>query len=404
MPDETLQQAGADLAHQQSNQDRQAAWIKDGTPTSPPVTTETPAAPAAPAAPETVQVRHRDGTLGTKLPADALPEGVRPAFTPKPEGGAAPTSATPTPGQAASATASPAAPAPGASATEIADFIEAQLENGEPFKLPKGLRLPMKRNGQVEYDPLDRVMTERMLERDYRHKTADAARARRELEQQQTALRAAEAKLQAREQWLGEREAQMVEAQKDPEKWESYLEMQRRYREDPVFRKLMDDALRVRETDAELGVFRERDHAAVVADATAMAADWIAEIGQDPDFAGVDPERVRAVYAHALTTGQAQLSPDAVRGIYEQEAAYLSRSQSPLQRKLAELTAQVAELTAAKGAERHNAVTTHALTRAATPPVVTGAGRPPAGAPPAPPKRFGINELAERNQQWASER
>lgn len=378
--DETIQDAGAAL----SNAERVGNWVKDGTPAAEPVTTETPAA-------ETAEEQQR-GPDGRFLPKGSEP--IRPADTPA--------SATPTPASSASATPSavPAAPAPGASAAEVQEFIEAQLGEGT-FQVPKGVKIPLKRGDTIEYATIEELQKRGMLELDYRHKTAERAREKRENEAIQTRLAATEARVQAREQWLAEREAEMREAQKDPEKWEAYQDLQRLYQSNPQFRKVMDDALAKRETDAELAVYQGRDYQAQVQEGVELATSWIDQFASE--FADVNPERVRVRYAEALSAGRARLDPEFVRGIYEDEARYVTSTTSPLQQQLADLKARLAAIEDAKGAEKHNATTAHALSRAKAPPVAAS-GRPPAPAGAPATSRFGMNELVERNQAWANQR
>lgn len=349
--------------------DIQADWIADGTKAAEPVTIETPAV-------ETVvaQPRAADGTF-------ASPTG-------------APASATPTPAVPASA-ASAAAPV-----SAVQEFIEAQLGDGV-FQVPKGVKLPLKRGDTIEYATVEELQARGMMELDYRHKTADVARQRREIDARDTALRAEAAKVTARDTQLAEREAELVAAQKDPAKWQAYQQMQTLYQSNPQFRKTLDDALAKRETDAEIAVYREQDYRAQVQQGTDLAASWITEAARE--FPGVSPERVRSVYAQALAAGQAQLDPAHVRAIYQQESGYLTASQGPLQKQLAELTAQVAALTASKETERANATTQHAVKRAQTPPVAVVGNAPVTVQPPAG-SRFGPNELVERNAAWARQR
>jgi hypothetical protein len=373
LPEETIRDAAEVL----SNAEVVGNWVKDGTPAAEPVTTETPVVEGE---------QPRDPATGKFLSKDSPAE----------------PSATPTPGAQPSATPTPAAPAPGASAEAIQEFIEATLGEGT-FKIPKGAKLPLKRGETVEYATVEELQKRGMLELDYRHKTAEVARQRRDDDAARTRFQAQEARVKAREEWLTERETEMREAQKDPEKWAAYQEMQRLYQENPQFRKVMDDALAKRETDAENAVYQEREYHTQVQDGVTLAAGWIDQLASDPKYVGVNPERVRVRYAQALTAGQATLDPGEVRALYDEEARYLVESQSPLQKQLADLQAQVAELKAAKGAEKHNAGTAHALARAKTLPVAA-TGRPP--EPAAAPKsgRFGMTELAERNQEWAKQR
>lgn len=391
MPPETIQEAGASLA---GNAERIQEWVKGPNPA--PVATDAPApapvpdpAPAATPAPEGEQPR--DPVTGKFLPKDKADEGAPP-----------PSATHATDGASAAPAAPPAPPPPGASAQAVIDYLEAQ-HGDQPFKIPRDVRIPLKRGDQVEYATVEELQKRGMLELDYRHKTAEVARQRREYEDRQTKLAAEQARFQAREQWLKEREAEMIEAQKDPEKWDAYLELQRQYQTNPHFRKVMDDALAKRESDAELAVYQEERYSTEVNRGVELAASWIEEMGRDPQFAGVNAERVRVRYAQALVAGQASLDPAEVRALFAEEARYLAESQSPLQTKLAELQAQVDALKGSKAAETHNAKTAHALDRAKTPPVAAS-GRPPAPAAAPAKGRFGPNDLPERNAAWAAER
>lgn len=366
MPDETIETAAKDI---------QASWIADGTPAAEPVTTETPAE-AQPA------VERPRGPDGKFIAAET------------------PASATPTPASPASAPATAVPPA-GATAQQVQEFIEARLGESETFQIPKGVKLPLKRGDKIEYAPVEEVLARGMMELDYRHKTAAVAQQRRDLETRDIAIRAEQAKVEARDKWLAEREAEMREAMKDPQAWEAYLQMQVMYQTNPRFRQTLDDALAKRETDAENAVYRERDYQDQVRHGTELAAAWITDTARD--FPNVDPERVRTLYAQALSAGSATLDPSQVRAIYQQEADYVTRNRGPLEQQLAELKQQVERLTAGKAAEAQNATTQHAVNRAKAPPVAT-TGAPPTPVPMAPKGRFGPGELADRNQEWVRQR
>lgn len=359
--------------------DLEQTWISDGTASAEPVTTETPSPEPAPEPVSTGPARGPDGKF---IAADAAP----PPETP----------ATPTPAPPASAV---AAPAPGASAQAIQDFIDAQLGEGT-VQIPKGAKLPLKRGETVEYATIEELQKRGMLELDYRHKTADLARQRDALRASEAKAQAELARAEARAQWLEEQEQAMREAQKDPQQWEAYQEMMRLYRESPQFRQRMDDALAKRETEAELAVYRERDFETAKQEGSRMAREWITELATE--FPGVDPARVTTLYGQALAAGHAQLHPDAVRAIYQTESAFVQQATSPLEKQLADLTAQVAALTAAQAAEKQNATTAHALSRAKAPPVATH-GLPPTSVGK-PATRFTQNELPDRNSEWARQR
>jgi hypothetical protein len=294
-------------------------------------------------------------------------------------------------------TAQAVSPAPGQ------EFIEAQLADGTVFQVPKGLRLPLKRGAETVYEPVEEVQARGMFERDYRIKSGETAQQRRENEALRAQLEAEQARVQAREQWLAEQEAEMREAQKDPARWESYQQTLALYQTNPRFRQLMDDALAKRETDAVNEVYQRRDYESQVNEGVQLAADWIDQAAKEPSFAGVSADRVRVRYAQALAAGQATLDPGEVRALFEDEARYLTTSQTPLQQELAALKAQVEALQAAKGAEQHNAATAHALQRAKAPPVATR-GTAPAVATSLPQGRFGPRDLPERTQAWIDQR
>jgi hypothetical protein len=359
-----------------------ASWIQDGTPATEPVTTETP----APAAAEE---------------AAPAPEETQPTGPARDEHGrftsAEERAAT---GEQPAAAAEAAAPADGASAQEIVDFIEAQLGEGETFKIPKGVRLPLKRGADIEYVELEELQRRGMLEKDYRHKTGELAQERRAYEQRQTQMQAQEARLRAREEWIQEQEELAREAQTDPEKFAAFEEHLRQYAENPYYRKNVDAALRQRETEAVNEVYRQRDDQEVVSSAVEAAIGWIDEIAGDEKYQHVDKDRVRSLYAQRLSANQATLDPAEVRALFDQEADYLSRSVSPLQQQLADLKAQVETLQASTAGKRQNETTAHAVNRAKTPPVITGSSAPGSGQRPEP-KPFGIRELPDRISQWA---
>jgi len=360
-----------------ASKDIKADWIADGTKAAEPVTTETPVVEPVL---ETSQPRGPDGKF---LPKGSEPVPVEPS---------------------AATLAAPVAPATAApvpvSAQAVQDMIDATRGEGT-FQIPKGVKIPLKRGDQVEYATIEELQKRGMLEVDYRHKTAEAARVKREADARGADIAAREARVTARDQWLKEQEDEMRAAMKDPDKWAAYQDMQRMYQDNPRFRQVMDDALAKRETDAENEVYQEREYQSQVTEGVTLAAGWVEQFAAE--FPRVNPERVRGLYAQALTSGTAQLDPAHVRGIYEQESRYLTESAGPLEKQLATLAAEVEALKGATKAEAHNAATAHALTRAKTPPVAT-TGHPPAPAAAAPGKPFGMRELAQRNQEWANKR
>ena len=135
----------------------------------------------------------------------------------------------------------------------------------------------------------------------------------------------------------------------------------------------------------------------IVQQASTTALGWIKDLAKD--FDGVDQGRVASIYGQRLSAGQASLDISDVRSIYQAEADYLSRASEPLRDQLANLSAKIDKLTASQTAEEHNETTQHAVKRAKTTPVATGAGAPVKAFVPA--EMFGPNELAEKNSAWA---
>jgi hypothetical protein len=270
----------------------------------------------------------------------------------------------------------------------------------EEHQIPKDFLVPLKRGEEVEYVPLTELQSRGMMEKDYRLKTAELAEQRRQFEKQNTDFAANQARVEARDKWLQEREAEMREAQQDPQKWEAYQESMRLYKENPRFRQTMDDALAKRETDAENAVYREREEREAVQEGVNMARSWIDELTKDPQYEGVNAVRVAEVYGNQLRAGTAPLSREAVQAVVHSEAQYLSQSLSPLQKQLESVQSQLNELTEQKKAETHNESTEHALARGKAPNVAPK-GTPPAPAPKKKIERFGMRDLADVNAQWS---
>lgn len=375
---ESLHDAVAAVAAEGAKSNTQIvdSWVKDGTPAAEPVTTETPTVPAA-----TEQPRDDQGRFAPK--SDAAPAAV-------------PAGANASPANAVAGEEQPAAPT-------AQEFIDALLgDKDEAFKIPKGVRVPLKRGNEIEHVPLETLMTGGMMERDYRIKTAETARQRREYEQGQSQVAAERARLQAREAFVKEQEQLFADAQKDPEKWAAFQAHLDQLQSNPFYRKNFEDALAKRETDAELAVYREREEQELIHDGVSQAVEWIERMSKEPDFQNVDAERVRVRYGELLSSGRARLDPSEVQQLFRQEADYLKSRVTPVQSELEALRAEIQALKSGKAAEAHNATTAHALARAKTPPVAQG--QPPAPAGSRPKGQFGPRDLADRNAEWARQR
>lgn len=339
-----------------------AEWIADGTVDTAPVTEVTPAvadqAPAVDPAPAAV---------------------VAPAPAPEP-------AATPAAAEA------PAAP--------VQEFIEAQLD-GKPFQLPKGVMIPQKRGDTVEYEPLTEVQARGMFERDYRLKTAEVAAQRREFELEQA--RAA-ARVKAQEDFLAARIKQLNTIPTSPEEQARQLALAELSKDDPFFQKLFEDAQQGHVLSAE----REVEQQQAEAERQVAIVNLIErDIDRFSTEFHVDPNRLRDRYSAELTAGRAELHPDYLKAIAQQEAQYrqsiADSAVAPLQSKLDEVLAKVAAFEAAQAAQSHNASTSAAIARATNP---VGAPPPAVGAPvptPASSKITGAT-IGERSSSWAAQR
>jgi len=390
--DATLEQAARQLSNE---------WVKSGAAPdpaapapAPPPPAPTPAAPAAPEpAPAVVQVRGPDGRFGPKTPADQLPPGQAPV-TPKLSAAAPP--------------ATPVAPAPGAGAAEVLDFIEAQLEGSvEPFKIPRGVRLPQKRGETIEYEPLDDILKRGMMGKDYIRKTQGVAERTRVLDEREAEMDALNARMAAREQYLQDQEKMLREANTSQEGYDAFQAHLRAMESNPRYKQMVEDAIAKRETDAENTVYRERERQDHTRRGVRQALGWIDELAADPKYAGVDKTRVRLIYGTVLKDGaeDAQLDRRDVEHIFEAEAQYLAQSLTPLQQQVAELTAKVEELSGQQtGVQRHNAQTAHAVQRGGAVPTKPVGGSPPAPAAPGPVAPFTLRDLPDRNREWSNRR
>jgi len=263
----------------------------------------------------------------------------------------------------------------------IKDALEAMLD-GKPYPVPKNLLFNLKTGTQVSQKSLDQVLREGMLFSDYQRKTGETAGLRRQLEQRIAQADAQLAAAKERETWLKEREQEMIEAQKDPAKWEQYQETMRLYQANPAFRKLYDDALSARESKAQLATLSTQAEERELQSVVEQARDWILQLSSE--YPGVNPERVRVVLAYAWQNGQLPWGQEAVRSVYEGEKEYLN--QGPGGQQLASLRAELDALKAAKDAEAHNAKTARAIERGKAPNTAPGGGGPEAPGRILPPK------------------
>ncbi len=343
----------------------QETWITDGTAEVEPVTTETPADEVSaesdanealtttePVSVEVVEVDEATGTVEVEVEAEVVQK-----------------------------------------------FIEGKLGE-EAYQLPEGVLLPQTRGGETEYVPIEDVLERGMKGNDYRLKTTELAQLRRTLDRERDDFKGTETRMDARTKYLDEREAEMKAALTDPKSAAAYQEHLAQYQSNPMYRKNVDSALLQQETEAERDALQEREDSRVVQEASREVFSWIDDL--KTEYAGVDSERVRAIYSRQLSSGEATLDRSAVRNVFQAEQDYVDRTVSPLRDELAGIKAQLESLQASKAADQHNETTQHAVNRAKTTPVATGSGAP--AKAPVKPGKFAPSELSERNQEWANVR
>ena len=337
-------------------------WISDGTPETEPVTVETPAIAPAPEL-STSDVDNVENTGATK---ELVDETV--VDTPVVEDAAA-----------------------------AIEMIAGKLGE-EAYEIPATATIPLKHGDEITYVSVADLQTGNMKDVDYRQKTQAIADQRRELEANGRQMAIDLARLRSDQAFVDEQTKEMKEAQADPTKWDAYQEHLRMIGENPRYAKTFTDAQAQRGTEAELEVRRASDMEVAVNEGSAMAVGWIDELGARDEFKGINKERVQKIYSDQLVSGQAQLAPEAVLRIFEQEADYLKESVSPLQTQVTALTAQVEELRQGQANGQHNATTEHAVARAKTVPTITH-GTPP-GQVDKPKEKFHMRELGQQNSAW----
>lgn len=351
-------------------------WVKAGTPTDPPVTSSTPAPDPTPAAP-------------AAEPAAASASPAAPAAP-------APASAGEAAGAAAAAAAQAgASPAEQAAAAQQAadDFILGRVGNTE-FKIPKNLELPWKRGNESGFTPIGEIQADGMRSKDYTQKTMALAEERRQFELNR---RAELAKVEAEKQWLAEERERQMKAFSSPEEQAQYEAFLERYRNDPYFKKYVDDARdgRIR---AAVDTAVESYHAeeALVTEANAIA-DAVREIGAK--YPGIDHNEVMRAYGRDLEANQVEISRQAIESYFTREQANREKFTAPIRGEMEALKQQVAALTEQLKAAAHNDTTRQAMARTQNP-----VGAPAGGAPAAPSTAAANlkgNTLPDRSREWS---
>lgn len=328
-------------------------WVADGTETAAPVTTSTPAPVAAP-----VVVEERSPV--SAAPAAPAIEGN--TLEERSRNWAKTPDAPSTPAQAATAAAGAAAAAgasPGeqqaAAAAAAEAFIEAQY-NGQPFKIPEGVLVPVKQDGRTILMPMKDYLGSVMRQADYQRKTANVAERVRAVEAQSVQQKATEARLAEVRRQLDERAREIEEARNDPEKMEQLEEHQRLYASNPTYRKNVDDARAKSISDAQLAVYQQDAAESTATAAVTAIKDAIATFAVE--YPGVNPELVQQAYAEALYNERTDLTEASLRSFFEAESQRVNAATAPLQGEMAAMKEQLAtlqrQLADAASARAHN--------------------------------------------------
>ncbi|KKL92724.1 hypothetical protein LCGC14_1881820, partial [marine sediment metagenome] len=178
----------------------QQTWVKDGTEDAEPVTTETPAEEVVETTAEVVEgaaVEEAAAAVETAGETETVTEAVQ-------------------------------------------KFIEGKLGD-EVFQLPEGVQVPLKRGDTTEYVPIEEVLKRGMLEKDYTAKTTELSNKQRAFDASQATAATAQARLDAKEKYLTEQEAEIKAALSDPESAEQYQQHLQMLRDNPMYKKTWDD-------------------------------------------------------------------------------------------------------------------------------------------------------------------
>lgn len=338
------------------------SWVKDGSETETPVTASTP---------EIVE---------TATPV------VAEASTPT---DAAVADTTPT----TEAAAEPVVEATPAEVEAQIEYLEARLGD-EPYQLPKNIAVPWKRGNETGFAPISEVLSSFMMEKDYRQKTQTVAAERR-------AVEAEKARVAAEKALFLEERGEFEGALKDPEKLQHWQNHYDQMLSNPVYRQNVEDARAKRMSDAELSVYRESEERQVIEETTQNLYSTIIELGSQ--YQGVDPERVRTIYAERLVAGAIpEITLESIHQVYKQEADYTQKVVSPLRGELDALKAELASLKTSRATVEHNAKTDAAIARTKGAPIVAAVGN---GAPPGIPAKkpaepFTSPQYRDRIREW----
>jgi hypothetical protein len=364
----------------------------------------------------------------------AAPSTPAASASPAPSAPSAPSAATPAApaaapaaAQAAGEQAKKAATAAGASPAQAEqakqDMIDAMLD-GKPFQVPKGIQFAYQRGGKQVYRPIDEILRNHINHHDYQAGKERLARAQAEIERRDREAMLRDEAFQEEQKWLNEEHERFLKAaaaDPDSDDARAYRDHLTQLRENPTYRKMVEDSRKL----------RQRERADVVTDelgrfdqATSLSGDvatYIERVCAHEKYQGfVEPQELREAYAEALQSGRFRWPDDSdadfetkvnraiteqVQSLANERLALRERFTKPVSDELAAAQARIKELEAAADADATNGETRRQIARSRE----ARAGAPAGGAPPAqggkskdPPKPFmgGTPEARDRVKSW----
>lgn len=274
-----------------------------------------------------------------------------------------------------------------------AEYIEAQLDDGKPFRIPRSAKIPWEQKGETGFVSVDEARRNFLFQRDYTRLTQRDAERRRDDEQRMASWERERVAHEARWEALERERKAFLDAQVDPaarERLERHLDAMAN---DPEYKRRWERGL---EADAHDAVDAFDSQQRVQTETQAIIADAQQYIETAAaKYPGVDPMDVEAIYADqwrraaALDDArerQARIDqlrkPSFVDAIFKHEAQRIERVTAPLKGELDGLKKQLAALEAGRRTDQHNTETAAAIARSKSAKVGV-----PAGAAPAPPGR-----------------
>jgi hypothetical protein len=293
------------------------------------------------------------------------------------------------------------APAAAAPTEAQIEALEAWLdpEGKQKLSLPLTALIPRKVNGQETRVPFSQVLKEHQFQADYERNNTRVREQRAALELRERKAELDQAAWEAKEAVLQGEIDRFKAAQGDPEAMERLAADQDRLRNDPEYRKLHEDALAHRmsqataERDTQLTQYQE---AQTVADDGAAYINRVAA-----QYPGVDPKDIQTHFSLLITSGQMEVGPGegqfnarTVDQVFQREADKLKAATAPV---LAELEGLRKRLEAMEAKASNQKVVT-ALRSGASATSVPASPRSPA------PPMASEETLSDRAARWARQR